>query len=370
MVQLFLMKSSGENKFDLFRYIRIPRFLEMPAIGIDISDSSIRYVELQKRGNQFTPYRYGEKKLLPGVVVSGSIIKKDEIIKTLSEISKEEKYKCVKASLPEDKAYVFTISLPNIPEADIPEAISFRIEDNAPISANEAIFDYTIIGKNEKDEIEVSVTAVQESVIRDYIDIYNKAGFMPRSFELESYAIARALVRKNDPSTYLIVHIGENRTVFSVVRLGVVRFTSTLHVGSGVITSSISRSLSVDEKTAENMKTQSEKDFGTGRVFESMFGTLSAIKDEVNKLSIYWFTHKTSGTPGIQKIDEILLSGKDSTIPGVLEYLARGSKAPVRIANAWATSFSSDEIIPTIPAEESLNYVTAIGLSLPKKTNA
>lgn len=365
------MKDSCKNQIDFFRYLRIPRFLEMPAIGIDISDGAVRYVELLKEGNNFIPHHFGERKLSPGVVVSGSIIKKDELIKVLKSISQEEKYKFVKASLPESKVYVFNVTLPEMPESDIASAVVFRIEDNAPISASEAIFDYTIIGRNEKGEIELSVTAVQESVIREYTDLYNQASLIPRSFELESRAIARALIHHKDARTYLVVHIGENKTVFSIVRAGVVRFTSTLYVGSSHLTDAIGRSLSVNTQDAEALKGRPlSVSPCEDKVFESISGALSSIKDEVGKLLIYWFTHKVSGTPGIQKIDEILLSGKDATIPGVLPYMSKNVKVPVRIADAWTSCFSYNDLIPDIQANDALDYVTAIGLSLPKKFDA
>ncbi len=366
------MKGSRKNQIDLFRYLRIPRFLEMPAIGVDISDRAVRFVELLKEGKNFIPHHIGERKLSPGVVVSGSIIKRDELVKVLQSISDVEKYKFVKASLPESKAYVFNISIPEMPEAEISEAIVFRIEDNAPISASEAIFDYTITGRNEKGEIELSVTAVQESVIREYLDLYNRANLMPRSFELESRAIARALIAPNDARTYLVVHIGENKTVFSIVRAGIVRFTSTLYVGSNNLTDAIQRSMTISSMDAESLKNKGTASNGDckEKFFESIAPALSSIKDEINKLVIYWFTHKVSGTPGIQKIDEILLSGKDSSIPGVLEYVSRNVKVPVRIANAWIACFSCDDFIPNISANDSLDFATAIGLSLPKKFDA
>lgn len=365
------MKDSRKNQFDFFQYLRIPRFLEMPAVGIDISDGAVRFVELLKEGNDFFPHRFGERKLQPGIVVSGSIIKKDELIKVLASISEKENYKFVKASLPESKAYVFNISIPEMSDAEIPEAILFRIEDNAPISAAEAIFDYSIIGRNEKGEIEISVTAVQESVILEYLDLYNKASLIPRSFELESRAIARALIGPKDARTYLIVHIGENKTVFTIVRAGIVRFTSTLYVGSSNLTDAIGRSLSINIKDAESLKNERIINPACeGKLFESISGAIASIKDEVNKLLIYWFTHKVSGTPGIQKIDEILLSGKDATISGVLPYMSRNIKVPVRIADAWTTCFSYDDFIPDINSNDALDFVTSIGLSLPKKFDA
>jgi hypothetical protein len=45
-------------------------------------------------------------------------------------------------------------------------------------------------------------------------------------------------------------------------------------------------------------------------------------------------------------------------------------KVPVRIANAWIACFSCDDFIPNISANDSLDFATAIGLSLPKKFDA
>ena len=124
------MKFSRENRFDLFKYLRIPRFLEMPAIGIDISDSAIRFVELMKDGSRFIPQRCGEKKIAPGIVVSGSVIKKDELTKVLASIAKEEGYRYVKASITETKAYVFNTSIPDVPELNIEDRKSTRLNSS------------------------------------------------------------------------------------------------------------------------------------------------------------------------------------------------------------------------------------------------
>ena len=341
----------------------------MPAVGLDISDNAIRFVELIRKGTSFVPRFCGEIEIAPGIVVSGSIIKKDELIKAVSSISKKNGYRFVKASLPETKAYVFSTSIPNVPEADISDVISFKIEESVPVSSVEAIFDYTIIGKNEKGEIEVSVTVFQENVIQEYLDMFMLAGLVPRSFDLESRSIARALVPNSDSRTYLIAHIGLNKTVFGIVRNGVVRFTSTLHVGSNNFINAISKSLSIDPKQVQKLDSKyifENRDDISGAVV----GAVAVIKEEIEKLSVYWFTHKAAGTPGIQKIDEILLSGKDATIPGVLEHIAHNIKIPVKISNPWECCFSYNEFIPEIGANEALDYVTAIGLSLPKKIDA
>ena len=50
-----------------------PKFLTIPSIGLDISDESIRFMELI-HGNKFIKLgRYGERKIPLGVIESGKI---------------------------------------------------------------------------------------------------------------------------------------------------------------------------------------------------------------------------------------------------------------------------------------------------------
>ena len=61
----------------------------MPAAGIDISDSSVKFLTLKDTENGKEINQYGEKKIPPDVVLRGVIKNPDVLIKILNTIQKE-----------------------------------------------------------------------------------------------------------------------------------------------------------------------------------------------------------------------------------------------------------------------------------------
>jgi Tfp pilus assembly PilM family ATPase len=98
-------------------------------------------------------------------------------------------------------------------------------------------------------------------------------------------------------------------------------------------------------------------------LFLQVMDTTGLMKDEIKKLMIYWKTHGTR-TNGGEPIRKIVFCGSNSALPSFDEYFEAMSGVPVEIANPWKNSFSFDEYIPPISRKDSLDYVTAIGLSM------
>ena len=116
-----------------------PSYLEMSAAGLDISDQAIRFMEFAKSKDGLIPTLFGEEKLPQGVIVSGEINKKDELIKILSSIKRKYRLNFVKVSLPEEKAYFFKTEIPKVENSEIRQTIEFRLEENVPVRADEAL---------------------------------------------------------------------------------------------------------------------------------------------------------------------------------------------------------------------------------------
>ena len=78
-----------------------PKFLAIPSFGLDISDESIKFVELIPINHGIRLGRYGERKIPLGAMESGKIKDLGQIEKILTSLRKEEKVKSVRVSLPE-----------------------------------------------------------------------------------------------------------------------------------------------------------------------------------------------------------------------------------------------------------------------------
>src|SRR3989344_1844319 len=68
----------------LKKIIPPPAYLKMSAIGFDISDRSIKYVELAKKGDFFELARFGRTVLPEGLLQSGEIKNAPELKKFLN----------------------------------------------------------------------------------------------------------------------------------------------------------------------------------------------------------------------------------------------------------------------------------------------
>ncbi|MEK7120593.1 MAG: pilus assembly protein PilM, partial [Patescibacteria group bacterium] len=117
----------------------MPKFLEVPAVGVDISDGSIKFLELMRRKNRFEVGHFGEKFLKDGLVSKGEIKDRQGLVSVLKDIKKETGITSANVSLPEEKAFLFKVNVPNADDESVRTNLSFQIEKKVPISLAEAV---------------------------------------------------------------------------------------------------------------------------------------------------------------------------------------------------------------------------------------
>lgn len=347
------------------KFFPTPKFLKMPAVGLDISDQSIRFAELLPRGSGYTLGRFGEKHISQGVMNSGKIKDTEGLKQILSSIHTEYKINFVNVSLPEEQVYLVRILIPRVKHSELRGSIELQLEEYIPLKPEEAVFDYEIISENEHG-YDVEVSALPLLVAESYFKLFDGTGLVPLVFEIEAQAIARAVLPFGEKKTHMIVDFGETRTGLSVVSDGVVMFTSTLDIGGHTLNSAIEKTFKVSPDEAERMKKEYGlvKNSGDKEFFFTLMHPISILKDEINKHFIYWHTHPVPGEKKRKKIEAITLCGGDSNLIGLADYLSASLKVPVKVANVWNNVNSFDNYIPEINLKNSLRYATAIGLVL------
>lgn len=347
-----------------------PRFLEMPAVGLNIGDDAISAVELVRRKNAYAVGRFGQRPLPPGAISGGYVNDKDSVIAELRGLKDELRLTFVNASLSEEKAYLFRTSIPRVSRKEIRSVLEFKLEENVPLPAHESIFDYSVIRESghSEDHFDVSVTVLPEKVVATYGELINGAGLTAFSFETEAQAIARAVVQKGDRRTSLIVNFGEAKSGLFIVSDEVVNFTSTVAIGGVHIVEALAKSLSVGKEEAKAILREpvALRDRKNMDLFFSLMSMIAALKDEVGKLSMYWQTRKENDKDTGKKIERIILTGRNAAFPGFDDYLALSLNTPVSVGNVWVNTCSFSDYIPPIPFAESLDFAAAVGLALPK----
>jgi len=353
------------NRSFFHRVFPPPKFLKMPAGGIDISDSSIHFAELKEGKSGLVVSGFGEKEIKKGIIEGGEIKNIKELTRILSSMKEEFGLSFVNVSLPEQRAYLFKLRVPELGYGNIRSSVELQIEDNVPISAKDAVFDYDII-KEDDGQIDIELSVFPKSIVDGYLDVIKDSGLIPLSFEIEAQAIARSVVPYGDNGTFMVIDFGKTRSGISIVSNGTTRFTSTVDIGGNSLTKAIEKTLKIKTNEAETIKR--EKGVMSREENEELFLTMMSIvgvlKDEINKHYVYWHTHKDQYGRKRPKIEKVILCGGDANLSGLPEYLSTGLNVPVDRANVMVNVNSFDMYIPEINFNESLQYATAIGLAL------
>src|SRR5690349_7129175 len=151
-----------------------PGFLAMPSFGLDISDESLKYIELFATRHGIKIGRHAEKKIPAGIIESGKIKDPKKMEEVLRSLRQEEGIKSVRVSLPEEQIYLFKMRIGKEGLESIREGIELSLEEHIPLSGEDAIFDYEIINDNEKD-LELQVVAIPKLVIGNYMSVFKNA---------------------------------------------------------------------------------------------------------------------------------------------------------------------------------------------------
>lgn len=345
--------------------------MAMPHVGIDISSTAIRYLELVRKPYGLVLGKYGIQEIPTPVSFNEPFVANKDLVAALKKIQRTNKFTFVEVSIPEDKSYLFTTEIPSGDPEAIRSHIEFHLEENVPISLADAVFDYHIIHQDNKKGVDfASVSVVPQQIIDQYIELFQAAGMTPVSFLIENQALTKAIIDEEDPSMYLVVHIGDKKTVLSIVSEGAVQFTSTVAVGGDDFTNAIAKEYSITFEEAEKMK----KDKGFTRTTENttffmlLINAVSALRDEIQKAYMYWLSHIEKSGKDASIPLKVILAGRDASIIGFRDYMSLSLKVPVELANVWVNVLSFENEIPPIEYLESLDYATVVGLALPKNT--
>jgi type IV pilus assembly protein PilM len=270
-------------------------------------------------------------------------------------------------SLPEERAYLFETEIKrSTPAKEIRGLLEFRLEENVPIPAREAFFDYDILASDTTNQaLRVVVAAYSRETILHYYDACIAAALTPISFEVEAQAMVQAVLPTGAPGAHILVDFGKTRTGIGIVLDGVLMYTSTIDFGGNQLSEVLRKelgNLSEGELTAIKNTQGLIKGVNDTRSYDALISTISVIKDELAARIQYWHTADIS--LGERTIRSLILCGGSCNLKGLPEYFTEVLGIQSLRANVWQNAFSLDEIIPPIDLRHSYGYATAIGLAL------
>lgn len=350
-------------------------FTQPTAFGLDLSDLSLKIAYLKKERSGLVLASYGRQEIPEGVIDQGEIKKEEVLIEIIKKaiieirgLPLKTKY-CV-VSLPETEAFIHMIQLPKMKKEEIEEAVKWEAESHIPFSIDEVYLDWQIIKpiSNHQDYNDILIGALTKKLVDPYLEVLKKADLKPFVFEIESIAIARALIKNNfSLKPIMIIDLGARRTSFIIFSGRAVHFTASLPISNNYLIEEIAKNLKVDKTEAKRVKFEIglDKDKEGGKVFEALLPSLTELVKQIKKYIEFYYTHSLPGHFRDGEVSKILLCGGGANLIGLPLFLSRELKMAVEIGNPWVNILKSPpEKIPELPYEQSIAFTTALGLAL------
>jgi type IV pilus assembly protein PilM len=336
----------------------------MPAVGVDVSDTSLKYIRFDKHRDGVSLGAWGDLKIPDGVISQGAVKDPVALGKVIAEVKKATGTEFVRVSLPEERAYLFETTVArSLSPHEIYSALEFRLEENVPLSPRDAEFDYTSVGVQGSEE-HVVVTVYAKETVLAYHEACRIAGVTPLSFEVEAQALARAVVREGDMGAYLIVDFGKTRTGVGVFERGTLMLTSTIDLGGKDLDQALSAFYTnANQEELIRLKNQ----YGVlasgdePMVREALLAPILNLKNELTTRISYW---NTKAEHRERSIEKVILCGGIANLAGLPEYFTEALGVPAVQADVWQNAFRTHATVPPITRRYSYGYATAVGLAL------
>lgn len=341
---------------------------------MDIGTTSIKVVELKKENNLPVFVNYAVFSDPAAILQSNGLELLDGQIKeTLAVVLKRGNFSAKQAviGIPGFSSLVTLIDLPEMPEAEIEQAVKFEAAKYIPTPLEEVSLGWEVIGGFQDRPIEggqspvqgrkiqVMVVTVPRTMAAKYEEVARSVKLNLAAMEVENFAAVRSLVGA-DKGTFMIVNIGAKSTDFTIVSDGVVRIIRNIDVGGSEISRSLVSGLGIDLLRADKLKKSKKIDLldSRGEATNLIGPTVGLITDEIKRLrEIY---HKKNP---LKKIEKLILTGGTSKMNTIADFFSKSTGIECQRGNPLARIGIEKKHLPVLE-EAAPELAVAIGLAM------
>lgn len=320
----------------------------LSALGIDIGSSSIKVVQLQKKGDKAVLDTYGELSLGPygGVSIGESTnLPTEKIAEALKDLLSEKEVAITTnvcgLAIPFKASLLSIMKMPaSVGQKELGLMVPIEARKYIPVPISEVTIDWSIIPKLEVEEevppeaneeegkkgktVEILLVAIHNNIINQYKEVIAKTGLDARFFEIEVFGSMRSVLEGvQDP--VMIFDMGASTTKLYIIERGLVYYSHTINRGSQDITANIARLLNLPIEDAEIMK----RTIGMGKtpdgvdLSEAVVVIADSIFSEANRF-LFDFQKKRN-----RNIKSVYLTGGGSALKGFRDLAAQNFRVDV-----------------------------------------
>jgi type IV pilus assembly protein PilM len=341
-----------------------------PLLGLDISSSSVKLVELSRdKAGNLVLERCAIEPLARGWITDGNVEKFDEVAEAVRRVVKKSgtKTKQVAMALPASAVITKKIILPGgLDDADLESQVESEANQYIPFSLDDVSLDFCILGPSTTSEgdVEVLIAASRKEKVQDRQGLAEAAGLKPMVVDVESYAsrLATARLIENLPdkgvdTLVALFEVGALTTSMQVIKNDDLLYDRDQVFGGAQLTQLIVQQygFSLEEAEAKKRSGDLPDDYAYG-VLKPFVENMA---QEIGRALQFFFT----STPH-NKVDYVMLAGGSSSLPGLAESVTRQTSFRCMHANPFEGMRIGSDVKEKKMRREAASYLTSCGLAL------
>jgi type IV pilus assembly protein PilM len=339
-------------------------------IGLDITTSSVKLIELQRSGREFLVEAYAAEPTPPSSINEKAIVDAEAVGEAIRRAVKRSgsKAKEVAIAISGDAAITKVIQMPkNLNESDMEGQVELQADQYIPFPMEEVSFDFEVVGESARDPdmLDVLLVATRTENVEQRTSAVRAAGLNARVVDVEAFAVENACQLLTHQMTdagadryVAIVDFGASTTTFSVLHDLKVIYTRDFAFGGQQLTEEIMRTYGLSMEDAGRAK----KEGGLPSNYQPE--VLDAFMDDMSQQvsrSLQFFLASGSGR---EQPDQILICGGCANIPGVADVIGSHVGIATEVGEPLGQMKISSRAKAQGVTRDATALLTACGLAL------
>ena len=337
-------------------------------IGLDISSSAVKLIELSRSGDGYKVEAYRVLPLPPNTVIEKNIADIDALAEAIQTTVKRSgtKLKDTVVAVSDSSVITKEIELPaGLTDLQMEMQIEAEADQYIPYPMEEVAFDFDVIGpvENNPDLVRVLLAACRQENVEHRRQALEMAGLQPKVIDVEGFAIERAYkllegqVDQVGDQVVAIADIGATMFSFTVLVDGKTIYTREQLFGGRQLTEEIQRryGLSWDEAGEAKRKGGLPEDYET----EVLAPFKEALIQHITRSLQFFYS-----SSHFNYVDQLFLAGGVCALEGLVDEVEQTIGLPTVVANPLLNMQISKSINASALANDAPALLLAIGLAM------
>ncbi len=229
-------------------------------VGLDIGTDKVKAIQLRKKGGSYELERVGVADIHPDGErrATGSELQQLKIAAVRQALEQGRiTAKYAVSAVSGESIIVRYIQLPQMPEAELKNALRWEAEEYIPFSIDEVNLDSVILGKTNDNKVDVLLVCAKKDMVGDHMEIVRTVGLTPLVVDVDSFAFLNCYEAAYKPAAsdcVALVNIGAGITNINIYVGGTSRFARDISIAGDAMTTAIAQKMQQPFAKAEQAK--------------------------------------------------------------------------------------------------------------------